>query len=54
VNIDFFAAYEAVAVLAGFETAKSALDFPELTLTIPGCFLGYKLCLHRICTRKTV
>jgi hypothetical protein len=46
VNIDFFAAYKAVTVLAGFNTAKGTLNFPELTLTPPDRFLNQKPFLH--------
>jgi hypothetical protein len=52
-KVDFFAAYKAVAVITGFNTAKRTLDFPELTLAPPGWFLGYKVCLHGIPAGKT-
>jgi hypothetical protein len=45
-NIDFFAAYKAVTILAGFNTAKGSLNSPELTLTPPDRFLNQKPFLH--------
>jgi len=48
VILNFFAAHKAVAVIACFDTAKCTFDFPELTLTPPGWFLCYKVCLHGI------
>jgi hypothetical protein len=46
VNINFFTAYKAVAVLAGFNTAKGTFNSPELTLTPLEWFLKHKLFLH--------
>lgn len=52
VNLNFAAAYKAVAVLACFNAAKGTLNLSEFPPTQPGWFLGSNLRMHRIHTGK--
>ena len=51
-SIKFFLADKTLAVLTGVYTTQSTLNFLELTLALPGSFLGYLLSLHGISAGK--